>query len=359
MASNLSEIARQFAYDATPVPYGDGHINDTYDWQLSAPRFILQRINQKVFPHPEEVMENISAVTAHLRKKLVAAGRDPERETLTVIQTLDGKPFYRSEEGDYYRMYRFIEGSRTDQTVSSPKEFYSAAKAFGDFQNLLADFPAEQLHAVIADFHDTRKRFEQLQKAIAADPLGRAASCKAEIEFALAREAMVGVVMERLEDGRLPWRVTHNDTKYNNILLDAQTGKALCVIDLDTVMPGSLLFDYGDSLRFGTNPAAEDETDLSKVYCDLSLFEAFTKGYIEALADTLTEEEVRLMPFAARIMTYECGIRFLADYLMGDTYFKTHRPGHNLDRARTQFKLVADMEAKEESMNAMVAACRK
>ena len=358
MACDLREVVSHFDFCALPVPYGDGHINDTYDWQLVAPRFILQRINKNVFKKPEEVMENIVGVTTHLRKKLSDAGRDPDRETLTVIPTTDGKAFYLSPEGDYYRMYRFIEGTRTDQRVEKPEQFRSAGYAFGDFQNLLADYDAKKLHDVIPSFHDTRKRFAALKEAIAADPLGRAAECKEEIDFALAREHEVGMIMDRLEDGRLPWRVTHNDTKYNNILLDAETEKALCVIDLDTVMPGSLLFDYGDSLRFGSNPAAEDEKDLSLVYCDLVLFEAFTLGFMEAMGNTLTEEEIRLMPLSARMMTYECGIRFLTDYLMGDTYFKIHRPEHNLDRTRTQLKLVADMEEKEEEIIRIIDRCK-
>lgn len=359
MACPLSEIAAQFDLTGVIAPYGDGHINDTYATTATSPRFIIQRINHHVFKHPEEVMENIERVTAHLRRKLTEEGGDPDRETLTVIPTRSGQSFYRSPEGDYYRMYRFIEGATTYNTVEKVEHFYEAARAFGRFQKLLADFPADQLHETIVDFHNTAARVQQLKDAIAADKAGRLSSVQAEVDFALARAEEATRVLDRIADGTVPLRVTHNDTKLNNIMIDDVTGKGLCVIDLDTVMPGSLLYDYGDSLRFGSNAAAEDEKDLSKVYCRTDLFEAFTRGFTEEMQETLTDAEWELLVFSAKLMTYECGIRFLADYLNGDTYFKTKYPEHNLDRCHTQFKLVADMEDKVDELEAIVRACRK
>ena len=273
---------------------------------------------------------------------------------MNVIKTYDGEPYYVTPKGDYFRMYEFIEGAQTYEIVEEPIHFYNAAKAFAKFQQRLADFPAEKLHETIPFFHDTTVRFQQLKEAIANDRAGRLKDVQAEVEFALAREKDASVIVDAIKEGTVPLRVTHNDTKYNNIMIDDETGLGICVIDLDTVMPGSLLYDYGDSLRFGTNPADEDEKDLSKVYCDLNLFEMFTKGYMEELRDVMTPREKELMPFAAKLMTYECGIRFLADYLNGDTYFKVKRPEHNLDRCRTQFKLVKDMEEKEELMKEIV-----
>ena len=351
---NLKKIIGQFNVTDGATPYGKGHINDTYLSNACEPRYILQRINHNVFKRPQDVMENIVHVTEHLRKKIVEEGGDPKRETLNLVKTHEGEPFYVTPEGDYFRMYEFIEGAQTYEIVEEPIHFYNAAKAFAKFQQRLADFPAEKLHETIPSFHDTTVRFQQLKDAIANDAAGRLKDVQAEVEFALAREKDTSVIVDAIKEGTVPLRVTHNDTKYNNIMIDDETGLGICVIDLDTVMPGSLLYDYGDSLRFGTNPADEDEKDLSKVYCDLNLFEMFTKGYLEELKDVMTPREKELMPFAAKLMTYECGIRFLADYLNGDTYFKVKRPEHNLDRCRTQFKLVADMEEKEELMKEIV-----
>ncbi len=351
---NLKEIIGKFNITDGATPYGKGHINDTYLSNACEPRFILQRINHNVFKRPEDVMENIVHVTEHLRKKIEAEGGDPKRETLNLVRTFNGDPYYVTPEGDYFRMYEFIEGAQTYEIVEEPVHFYNAAKAFAKFQQRLADFPAEKLHETIPSFHDTTVRFQQLKEAIANDKAGRLKDVQAEVEFALAREKDTAVIVDAIKEGSVPLRVTHNDTKYNNIMIDDETGLGICVIDLDTVMPGSLLYDYGDSLRFGTNPADEDEKDLSKVYCDLNLFEQFTKGYMEELKDVMTPREKELMPFAAKLMTYECGIRFLADYLNGDTYFKVKRPEHNLDRCRTQFKLVKDMEEKENLMKEIV-----
>ena len=353
MSYKLSDIVRNFAVDVKVEAYGNGHINDTYIAD-SEPRYILQRINHSIFKNPEQVMSNIVGVTEFLRAKIIAAGGDVNRETLTVIKTRDGKDFYKTEDGDYFRMYNYVENTASYEIVENTEQFYEAARAFGKFQKMLSDYPADKLYDTIPFFHDTVKRFADFEKAVADDIAGRKSKVTKEIEFALARKADAAIVVDALADGRLPLRVTHNDTKLNNVLLDAETGKGVCVIDLDTVMPGSLLYDYGDALRFGASSGAEDEVDLDKIYFDLELFEAFTKGFVEEVGDALTPVEIELMPFSAKLLTYECGMRFLGDYLNGDTYFKIHRENHNLDRARTQFKLVADIESKLEDMKKIV-----
>lgn len=352
MEYNLREILSKFNIKSEIDPYGDGHINDTY--RVKGQNYILQRINSNVFKKPYEVMENIDAVTEFLREKIAAAGGDPDRETLTLIKTVDGENLYKADEENYFRVYKFIEGAKTYNRVESPEQFYNAAKAFGKFQTMLADFPADKLHETIPQFHYTPNRVQQLRDAIANDAAGRAASVQKEIEFALARADEADTVIKAMEDGSVPLRVTHNDTKLNNVMLDEKTGEGVCVIDLDTVMPGSMLYDYGDALRFGASTAAEDETNLSKVWFDVNLFKQFSLGYLEEMKDVITEKEIELMPFAAKLLTYECGIRFLADYLNGDTYFKIHHEHHNLDRARTQLKLVADIENKTEEMKSII-----
>lgn len=351
---DLKEIISHFQVDTDIVPYGEGHINDTYLADSSPYKYILQKINHTIFKDPDSLMENIVAVTDYLRGVIAKEGGDPDRETLTVIKTRDGKNLYRSPSGDYFRMYIFVDNTNVYQMVENKEQFYHAAKAFGKFQKQLSGFDAGRLTETIPEFHNTRSRFEQLKTAIAENKAGRLDEVQPEIEFALAREKEISAVVDALASGELPLRVTHNDTKLNNVLFDKDSGEAICVIDLDTVMPGSLLYDYGDSIRFGASSGAEDETDLSKIYCDLELFDAFTKGFLEELSGSITPKEIELLPFSARLMTYECGIRFLADYLNGDTYFKIHRPAHNLDRCRTQFKLVADMEKKAEQMNEIV-----
>ncbi|MBQ7793249.1 MAG: aminoglycoside phosphotransferase family protein [Clostridia bacterium] len=354
MSYTLSDVVRKFSVDVDIAPYGNGHINDTYVAD-STPRYILQRINSNVFKNPSQVMENILNVTEHLRKKIIENGGDENRETLRVIKTVDGKNFYEADDGSVFRMFNFIENAVSYDAVENPNQLLEAARAFGKFQNMLADFPANKLYETIPDFHDTRKRFENLRRAVEADKVGRLSSVKEEVEFAFAREAEVGTIVDAIADGSVPLRVTHNDTKLNNVMLDEKTGEGVCVIDLDTVMPGSLLYDYGDALRFGASTGAEDEVDLSKIEFSLELFEAFTKGFLGEVGSKLTPRERELLPFGAKIMTYECGIRFLTDYLEGDTYFKIHREHHNLDRCRTQFKLVADMEKKAEEMHNIVA----
>lgn len=335
--------------------YGSGHINDTYLVTAdNGKKYILQAMNQTIFQNVEGLMENILGVTEYLKKQILDRGGDPERETLNVIPDKQGRPYFRAEDGKAYRMYRFIEGASSYDQVESPKDFYNSAVAFGNFQALLAGYPADSLHETIPDFHNTVKRFEALKAAVEADVMGRAKDVEKEIAFAYDREQKAQVLTDLQKSGRLPLRVTHNDTKLNNIMIDDATGKGICVIDLDTVMPGLAVNDFGDSIRFGANTGAEDETDLSKVSLDMELFEIYVKGYAEGCRGQLIEEEMRQLPMGAWTMTYECGIRFLTDYLQGDTYFKIHRPGHNLDRCRSQFALVADMERKWDEMCAVV-----
>lgn len=354
--TNLNFILDQFVSDCKIAPYGDGHINDTY--LTSSKQFILQKINTKIFKDYEKLMGNIEGVTSFLKEKIIAAGGNPERETLTVIKTKDGKNYYETEDGDVYRLYIFINDSISITNVTDPVQLYHAGKAFGKFQFMLADYPAEELFEVIPDFHNTRKRFEALKEAIKNDVAGRKHLVEKEIEFALSQEYYIDTVVDALASGELPLRVTHNDTKINNVLFDKDTKEGVCVIDLDTVMPGSLLYDFGDALRAGATTGAEDETDLSKVWFDIYAFKNFAKGFLEYTNESMTEKEAELLPLSGKLLTYECGIRFLTDYLNGDTYFKIHREHHNLDRARNQFKLVQDMEKKEAEMKSIIAQLR-
>lgn len=353
MGYTLKEICSQFDIKTDIEPYGNGHINDTYLCE-SAPRFILQRMNTNVFKDPAGVMENIANVTAHITEKIEEEGGDPSRETLTVIKTVDNENYYKADENNYFRMYKYIEDSVSIDVAEDPETLGKAGAAFGKFQKMLSDFPAETLHETIVDFHNTTQRVKQLEKAIEDNKENRLDSVKAEVEFAKEYAKYAAKITDEMEKGTVPLRVTHNDTKLNNVLFDAESGDGLCVIDLDTVMPGSVLFDFGDALRFGASSGSEDETDLDKIWFDLDKFEGFAKGFLSETADCLTEKEIELLPVSALCMTYECGIRFLADYLNGDTYFKIHRENHNLDRARTQFKLVHDIEAKLDKMAEIV-----
>ena len=339
--------------------YGSGHINDTYLVRTRKAdgtdgRVIMQRMNTNIFTEPECLMENILGVTSFLRERIIENGGNPDRETLNVIPTKDGKSFFVDSEGKYWRSYIFIEDATGYDKVENPEDFYQSAVSFGNFQRLLAEYPAETLHETIKGFHDTKARFAVCKQAVADDVWGRAASVKEEIDFYLAREDVANVFGDLLEKGEIPLRVTHNDTKLNNIMIDDKTHKGICVIDLDTVMPGLAMNDFGDSIRFGASTAAEDEKDLDKVWCDMELFELYTKGFIEGCGGKLTAKEIELLPMGAKVMTYECGMRFLTDYLQGDVYFKTHREGHNLDRTRTHIKLVQDMEDKWDTMNEIV-----
>ncbi len=348
----LNEILKEYDLEDKASPYGDGHINDTY--LLTRKSYILQKINTGIFKDADGLMENIANVTEYLREKIKAVGGDPDRETLTVIKTKKGDNYYKASDGSCYRIYKFIDKALSYNKVENPTQFYNAAKSFGRFAMFLDKYPAETLHETIVDFHNTPVRYEQLDAAIKADPKGRVAEVQAEIDFAMARREEAGKVVRAIAEGKIPVRVTHNDTKLNNVMLDEKTGEGVCVVDLDTVMPGSLLYDFGDALRFGASSGAEDETDLSKIWFDMELYEAFAKGYLEETGAILTETEREYLPFSAKLLTLECGIRFLADYINGDTYFKIHKPSHNLDRARNQFKLVADMESKMDDMAKVV-----
>ena len=332
--------------------YGEGHINDTFAvWAADhSRRWILQRINTDTFTDPAGLMENVTGVTSYLRREILARGGDPDRETLNVVPTREGKPYYTDCEGGAWRAYLFVEGTVCLQKVENERDFYTAAETFGNFQNQLAGYPAATLHETIARFHDTPNRYANFEKALAADVMGRAREIGPEIAFIRAREADCHVLMDQLAAGVLPLRVTHNDTKLNNVLIDQATGKGICVIDLDTVMPGLSAYDFGDSIRFGANDCAEDEPDQSKVHFSLHLYEVFARGYLAAAGSAMTEAERRSLPWGAKLMTLECGIRFLTDYLEGDHYFKISRPAQNLDRARTQFTLVEGMEREFDAM---------
>ena len=361
--SEIFRIAERFEAEGTPErvePHGSGHINDTYLLMCRLnekyKKYIIQRINHEIFKKPWELMENVVKVTEFLREKIRENGGDPERETLHVIPAKDGKSYCEWEDHTCWRMYGFIEGATSYDAVKEPRDFYESAVAFGHFQKLLSDYPAETLHETIPNFHNTVDRFANFKKALDEDVMHRAAGVKEEIRFVLEREKDCHVLCDMLSSGEIPLRVTHNDTKLNNIMIDDETGKGICVIDLDTVMPGSALYDYGDSIRFGANTGAEDEKDLSKISCDIELFSLYTRGFIEGCEGSLTETEIRMMPMGAKLMTLECGMRFLTDYLEGDHYYKIHRPEHNLDRCRTQFKMVKDMEEKWEMLQGIAEA---
>ncbi len=335
--------------------YGCGHINETYCLACdSGTMYILQLVNSSIFKKPWELMENVDAVT----KFLSARVSDP-RGSLRMLPTKDGKAYFVDSEGGHWRLFPFITDSLCLQKPESPEDFRQSAIAFGQFQKTLADFPAATLHEPIPNFHNTVDRYRQFHEALDADCMGRAKDCQAEIDFFLEREKEAGCIVDKLADGRLPLRVTHNDTKLNNVMLDFDTRKPLCVIDLDTIMPGSSLYDFGDSIRFGAATAPEDETDLSKVSTSMELFRTYTEGFLEACGDSLTELEIEMLPIGAKMMTLECGLRFLTDYLNGDTYFRSHREGQNLDRARTHISMVADMEAKMPEMLKIVQEARK
>lgn len=354
--AKIEEAAGQFLIVGTPIScgrYGNGHINDTFllcageDGRKDRlHRYILQRMNTHVFRCPEGLMGNVSGVTAYLQEQIRKSGGDPDRETLTLVKTKDGRDYYVDTMGSWWRMYLFIEDATGYDAAESQEDFYQSAKAFGQFQRRLAGYPVEKLAETIPDFHNTPKRYADFLRAAEEDVKGRASEVSEEIAFVKAREKEMSLVMDKLKTGEIPYRVTHNDTKLNNVLLDNRTRKAVCVIDLDTVMPGTALFDFGDSIRFGANTAAEDEQDLDKVSLSLPLYEAYLRGFLEGCAGSLTRQEIRMLPWGAKLMTVECGMRFLTDYLEGDKYFQIHRPGHNLDRARVQFALAADMERK-------------
>lgn len=355
-AENIENVISKFKIEGevkSYEPYGNGHINNTYlvvsEEDGKTIRYILQSVNNVVFLQPQKVIENIEKVTAFLGTKT-----DDKRRVLSMVETDDGKHCYIDEDGRTWRVYNFIEDSICLERPENTKDFYECAVAFGQFQRYLDEFPAEELFETIENFHNTPKRFRDFLTAIEENKAGRADSVKEEIEFFKAREAFYSVLYDNYNAGKLPLRVTHNDTKSNNVMLDAATHTALCVIDLDTIMPGFSVNDFGDSIRFGASTAAEDEKDLSKVKLDLAMFEAYVDGFITGNGGLIKNEEIMLLPEGSKMMTIECGMRFLTDYLNGDTYFKTAYPEHNLDRCHTQMKLVSEMEANWETMKDIV-----
>jgi Ser/Thr protein kinase RdoA (MazF antagonist) len=353
----LARIAGSFAIDgdfldAAEIP--SGHINSTFRATFreaggATRRYVIQRINGEVFPDPRAVMRNVERVTRHLRTKEAGGGR-----TLRLRPARDGRAWVEADDGGIWRCYDFIEGCVTHDIVANPRQAWQAAQAFGRFQQLVSDLPAHEIEETLPDFHHTRKRFERLMEIAAADPLGRVAGVAEELDFARRRERDCSVLVDLLDRGEIPRRITHNDTKLNNVMIDAATDEAVCVIDLDTVMPGAALYDFGDLVRSATSPAAEDERDLSKVTMRLPMFEALARGYLSAAGGFLHEAEIARLAFAGKLITLETGLRFLGDHLAGDRYFKTHRDGHNLDRCRTQFKLVADIERQLPEMEALI-----
>ncbi len=339
------------------APYGSGHINDTYasTWNQSGAkvRYIHQRINHNIFKDPVALMDNVHRVTSHQRRKLEGQP-DLSRRALTLVPSRRGDPYWRDPEGSVWRSYLFIENAKTYDVIQSPLQAEQAARAFGRFQHMLSDLPAPRLHETIPGFHDSPRRFEQLEKAIAADVKNRAAGCKPEIDYCLAQKAKVGRLLGLFAQGKLPERITHNDTKLNNVMIDDASGEGICVIDLDTVMPGLSLYDFGDMVRTATMPVKEDEKDVSKVVLQWPMFEALAKGYLSSAGGFLNNEEKAQLPFGGWLITFEIGIRFFTDHLAGDSYFKIHREGHNLDRCRTQFALARDIERNMDKMNALV-----
>jgi len=333
---------------------GSGHINDTFAISTKRgghpKRYVIQRINHVVFKNPVTLMDNIRRVTEHQQAKL-NGHHDAARHSLALLPTLDGGIYHQDGHDNFWRCYHFIEKAHTYDVTETAEQAFQAARTYGQFQKDLADIPGERLHETIPGFHDTPMRFKKLQRAIELDACNRALMVKKEIEFALAHEAITTKLLALAASGDIPERVTHNDTKLNNVMLDDTTGQGICVIDLDTVMTGLALYDFGDLVRSCTNPAAEDERDLSKVSMQMHMYKALVKGYLSTAGDFLTATEKSQLAFSGKLITFETGLRFLTDYLEGDIYFKTHRQAHNLDRCRTQFKLVESIEDQESAMN--------
>jgi len=366
LSKHIQGISNEFAIDGEFVKgeeINSGHINSTYvaTYRRSNGkkyRYVLQRINENVFKDPLAVMRNVEMVTRHINWKVLRVKRDLGGQTLNLYPARGGRVYASGEGGGVWRCYNFIEGCRTYDIVENRRQAYQAAQAFGSFQDLVSDIPVEDIEETIPDFHNTPKRYERLMEVIAEDPLGRVASAQPEIDFIKSRKSMVSKLIDLRDAGLIPERITHNDTKINNVMIDSDTDEAVCVIDLDTVMPGLALYDFGDMVRTAVSPAAEDERDLSKVTVRMSMFEALAEGYINACA-CLNDTEIENMPFSGKLISLEIGIRFLTDYLEGDVYFKTSRDGHNLDRARTQLKLVSELEAVEPEMESFVKVLAK
>jgi len=337
--------------------FGSGHINETYRITGDGFDLTLQKLSAVAFKKPIHVMDNIVMVTDFLKDKIEKAGRDPFRETLNTVKAVDGKNYYIDEWGDFWRCFGYIPDALSYETIENAGQLYELGKAIGRFQNLLSDFPAEKLSHTIKNFHHTPTRLEDFKTSIKEDVLNRAKDIMPEIEFALEREKDASVITNLIESGEIPLRVTHNDTKLNNVLMDSKTGEAICVIDLDTVMPGSALYDFGDGIRSAVNPAAEDERDLSLICVNDDYYEKFVSGYMSEMKELLTKAEVEYLAFSTKLIAYELGMRFLTDHLNGDVYFRIHRENHNLDRARTQLKLVAEIEKKMSFMKKVVEKC--
>lgn len=354
MNNSLFEAANAFGLTTQGVPCGNGHINSTFVAEREGDTYILQLINTNVFKNPTNMMNNICKVTEHIKGKVIESGGDVEREVMNIITTNAGKNFFVASNGDTYRAYKFIKDSITIEGNPTPEEFSQAGYGFGRFQKYLADFPASELVETIEDFHHTPKRIEKLKESINTDRFNRVKNCEDIIEYILRNENEAGIVIDGLGSGDIPLRVTHNDTKLNNILFDTATRKAICVIDLDTVMPGSLLYDFGDAIRYGASTAAEDERNLDKVWVNLKLFEEFTSGFATVLGGSITKTEKELLPFSAKLLTYELVVRFLDDYLNGDTYFKIKYPEHNLIRTKNQMKICQDIESKLNDMHKII-----
>lgn len=354
--NNIDNVISAFLGNAKVedvAPIGNGHINSTFLVKTPQAKYVLQKINTSVFPDVDGLMSNIDKVTRHIQKKVAEAGRDPSRATLNFLTAKNGKKYVEVESGAY-RMYDYVDGTFTIEKMDNPMHFYYSGKAFGEFARFLTDFDASLLVETIKDFHNTPKRFEAFEKSISENIKGRVAYVCDEIEFVKSRRDFMSLFTDKLASNALPLRVTHNDTKLNNVLFDKKTNMPIAVIDLDTVMPGSYLYDFGDAIRSGSTHAAEDEKDLKLVDFDLELYRSFAKGYIEESKDSLTDEEINMLPYASIMLTLECGMRFLTDHLNGDTYFRISREGHNLDRARTQFKLVSEMENNVENMKEII-----
>jgi len=360
MEHDIKQIAEHFNLNGKlfrSESFGSGHINDTYCLNCEKDNrqvcYILQRINHEVFKNPPAMMENIRRVTNHIRRKMQERQNNLASRQLVVIDTKDGTDFFQDDHGNYWRVYNRIENAVTYDTLESPELAYEAARMFGRFAAMLTDLPGPPLHETIPDFHATPKRFKTFMKVLRQDPCNRAKDAKPEIDFVLENAGICDVLLRHVEKGEIPVRITHNDTKINNVLLDEKTHKGVCVIDLDTVMPGLSLYDFGDMVRTATNPAEEDQRDLSKVTMRTPIFEMLLKGFAEETHAFLTPAEKKNLVFAGKLITFEQMIRFLADHMAGDIYYKIHREGHNLDRCRTQMKMVRSIIAQEETMNAL------
>ncbi len=357
--SDLNKIAKKFKIDGTIEEikaFGSGHINDTYRVKIKEADkkdYILQVINHNIFPNVPELTKNIIRVTEHVKKKIEEKGGDPERETLTIIPTVEGEGFYKDEDGKYWRVFIFIDNTNSYDRLENAEQAYEGGKAFGNFLKMVADMPGGPLYEVIPGFHYTPNRIKTFLESVKKDPVNRVSQCKEEVEFLSARTEEMKKIVQMGEAGELPLRTTHNDTKFNNVLLD-KNDKGLCVIDLDTVMPGYIMYDFGDAMRTSTNTGDEDDPNLDRVSMNIDLFEGFTKGFVSELKDTLTKNEIDNLAFGAKLLTYEQSVRFLTDYIDGDIYYKTAHKEHNLQRTRAQIKLLKSMEEQFDKMEAIV-----